>query len=225
MTPWHLNSDQHLYTRHPEPEDWSQGDTFLYEYLDFSDATLRRFIAVHEAGHAVLDMAFGIPVAEIHLCDDLGKTPGTRSDELPDAAAWVKTGGQWSVSYMRYAAMCAAGERAQDRWLRENGLWTQERAWVCERGASSDREQIEGSLRTHCRKELHFNPTAAFGVQYRTVQAVADSALSHLWDRLLRLAAAVDEHGHLTGRQAARYADMTCVAIPCDESAPEGVAA
>ncbi|MEU2873488.1 hypothetical protein ABZ769_30525 [Streptomyces olivoreticuli] len=225
MTSWHLNSDQHLYTRHPEPQDWTTSGTSLYGYLDFPDATLRRFIAVHEAGHAVLDMAFGIPVAEIHLCEDLGKTPGTRSDELPNAAAWVKNGGQWSVSYMRYAAMCAAGERAQDRWLRENGLWNRERAWACERGASSDREQIEQQLRACCRKELHFNPSPAPGVQYRTVQAVADSALSHLWDRALRLAAAVDEHGHLTGRQAARYADLTYVAIPCDESESEGVAA
>ncbi|MFI1183373.1 hypothetical protein ACH4UT_28025 [Streptomyces sp. NPDC020799] len=225
MMPWHLNSDQHLYTRHPEPQDWSRGETFLYEYMDFSDATLRRAIAVHEAGHAVLDMAFGIPVAEIHLCEDLGRYSGaTRGDGTPDAAAWVKTGGEWRVSYMRYAAMCAAGERAQDRWMHETGLWTRERAWACERTAGNDREQIEQQLRT-CRREVHFSPSPAPGVQYRTVQAVADSALSHLWDRTLRLAAAVDEHGHLTGRQAARCADLTYVAIPCDESESEEVAA
>ncbi|MFD7235070.1 hypothetical protein ACFWAT_07140 [Streptomyces syringium] len=207
MTAWHLNSDRALFTRHPEPKAWVTGAS-LYDCLDFPDATLRRSIAVHEAGHAVLCMAFGIPVAEIRIRDDLGRTPGE------GGAAWVKTGLNWRVSYMRYVAMCAAGERAQDRWMREMGLWTPQRAWAAERGAGDDRDQVGEALRT-CGMDLHFGANRP-GVQYSTIQAVADSALSHLWDRLLRLAEAIDNHGHLTGREAARHADLTYVAVPCE---------
>ncbi|MFI1968237.1 hypothetical protein BLA24_20410 [Streptomyces cinnamoneus] len=220
MSEWFLNSDRPLYTRQPEPRDWWTGvaESF-YSFLDFSDAMLRRSLAVHEAGHAVLNMAFGIPIAEIGVRDDLGKVP---SDGF---AAWVRTCGNWSVPYVRYLAMCAAGERAQERWMRELGLWTPERAWVVERCASSDRELVADSLRTARGMELHFgdgNGTAG-GMHYATIQTAADSALAHLWDQVLHLAAAVDEHGRLTGRQAAHHADMTGVAIPCDEH--EAVAA
>ncbi|MCD9144363.1 hypothetical protein [Streptomyces albireticuli] len=219
MTTWYLNSDQSdgqpVFTRYPEPRAWAEG-VGLYECLGFEDAVLRRAIAVHEAGHAVLCMAFGIPVVEICVREDLGKTSGE------GGAAWVRTGDYWDVSYMRYAAMCAAGERAQDRWMRETGLWTPQRAWAVERTAGSDRDVLAQALRTVCGTELRFGASRP-GVQYGTVQAVADSALSHLWDRLLCLAEALDDRGHLSGHAAARDAGLSYVAVPCEES--EGVAA
>ncbi|MFI1183342.1 hypothetical protein ACH4UT_27860 [Streptomyces sp. NPDC020799] len=208
MTTWHLNSDQPLYTRHPEPREW----TSAYGVLAFDDATLRRSIAVHEAGHAVLNFAFGIPVEEIRLFEDLGKGAGERP------AAWVRTAGQWSVPYVRYVAMCAAGERALDRWMRETGLWSPERAWVAERSATDDRKCVVETLRTHMNRAVTFGGRIPGALDYATVQAAADAALARLWGRVLRLAAAVDEHGVLTGRQAAGHARMTHLAIPCDAS-------
>ncbi|MEU1309639.1 hypothetical protein ABZ419_12195 [Streptomyces cinnamoneus] len=218
MSTWHLNTDQPLYTRQAEPEQWtSRMVPSGFALLRFDDATLRRWLAVHEAGHAVLDFAGGIPVVEIHLCDDLGKVPGE------GGAAWVRTGRDWSVPYVRYLAMCAAGERAQERWMREEGLWSSERAWVTERGATDDRAQAAHALRETRGMDLTYGPVNGAGMDYATVQAAADAALAPLWDRVLRLAAAVDEHGHLSGREAARYAGMAHVAVPCDET--EAVAA
>ncbi|MEU1779253.1 hypothetical protein ABZ545_07155 [Streptomyces abikoensis] len=216
MSTWHLNSDQPLYTRQPEPEEWTRGTSASgFSFLRFDAATLRRSVAVHEAGHAILDFASGIPVVEIHLCDDLGKVPGE------GGAAWVKCGSGWTVPCMSYLAMCAAGERALDRWMREEGLWTPDRAWVAERASTEDRRMADHAVRTSMGMELIYGP--GIGIDYADVQAAADTDLDPLWDRVLRLAAAVDEHGHLTGREAARYAGMTDVAVPCDDA--EGAAA
>ncbi|SPE51870.1 hypothetical protein SNS2_1544 [Streptomyces netropsis] len=220
MNAWHLNTDQPVYTRQPEPRAWVHREvTSGFQLLAFSDTTLRHSIAVHEAAHAVLDFAFGIPVVEICVCDDLG---AGADGEGGGAAGWVRNGGQWRVPDVHYFAMCAAGERAQDRWLRETGLWTPERAWVEERAADSDRQQVAHALRHSRNKELTFGRTAAGAMDYATVQAAADAALAPLWDRVLRLAAAVDDHGHLTGRQAARHAGMTYLAIPCDDDESTG---
>ncbi|GAA0426464.1 hypothetical protein [Streptomyces luteireticuli] len=208
MNTWHLNSDKPVYTRHPEPQSWNS----TYAVLDFPDPVLRRFIAVHEAGHAVLYLASGIPVGEVHLCNDLGKGPGE------GGAAWVKPGGNFSVPYAQYIAMCVAGERAQNRSLHEQGLWTPDRAWAVERLAADDRDKVAEALRFCNRGDLGFGHSPASGLDLAVVHRAADAALSHLWDRVLRLAEAVDEHGHLTGDQAARYADLAYVALSCNKS-------
>ncbi|MEH6374577.1 hypothetical protein V7793_09600 [Streptomyces sp. KLMMK] len=205
---WHLNSDR-FYTRHPEP-DVGPGGTY-YGIADLRDADLRRSLAVHEAGHAVLAFACGIPVVEICLSGDLGKGMGS------GPAAWVQWGGSWSVSCARYFAMCAAGERSQDRWMQEEGLWTPERAWVVERTAGTDRQKVAEALQD-LGMTLHYGHTPDAGMDYATVTAAADAALHHLWDRVLSVAAALDDHGHLTGRQAARHARLTHVAVDCDDA-------
>ncbi|MFI2076236.1 hypothetical protein [Streptomyces triculaminicus] len=220
MTSWHLNTDRPYYTRHPEPADWGRGFFNSLDGMDLDNATLRRALAVHEAGHAALCFAFGVPVVLMHLSEDLGRTgPGF------EPLACVRTAPSgWRISYMAYAALCAAGERAQDRWLREMGLWTPKRAWAAERAAMEDRRMAAAALKDNCRRVLHYGDNRSTGsVYYGTVQTVADSALSHLWDRVLRLAAALDDHGHLTGHEAARYAGMTTVAVPYE--GPGAVAA
>ncbi|MFF2923089.1 hypothetical protein ACFVTP_11915 [Streptomyces celluloflavus] len=210
MSEWHLNSDQPLYTRHAEPASWQAGRN-LYDILAFDDALLRRTIAVHEAAHAVMHFAFGIPVEEIRIADALGKDTGP--------GGWVKSTGAWSVPYMRYLTMCAAGERAQDRWMREQGLWTPERAWVCERTATEDRNQAARSARD-CGLQLHFGTgPARDGLHYRAVQDTAEAALAPLWDRVMNLAAAADTHGRLSGHAAAGHARLAHTAIVCPEGA------
>lgn len=212
---WYTNSDRYV-TRHPEPV--SAASATYYEVADLRDADLRRSIAVHEAGHAVLGFAFGIPVAAICVREDLG-----RAGEGP--SAWVQWGKSWDVPWRRYITMCAAGERAEDRRLREEGLWTPERAWVAERTAESDRQCVVDALRADCGMTLSYGDDPVGDIDYGTVTAAADAALHHLWDRVLSLAAALDQWGCLTGRQAAQAARMTHIAIACDDAPvrPTGV--
>ncbi|MGK5543789.1 hypothetical protein ACSNOH_03475 [Streptomyces sp. URMC 127] len=212
---WYTNADDHI-TRHPEPP--STAGATLYDIAGLHGAALRRSIAVHEAGHAVLGFAFGIPVAAICVREDLGMV-----GEGP--AAWVQWGRYWDVPWQRSITMCAAGERAEDRRLREEGLWTPERAWVAERTAESDRQCVADVLRAHCGMTLSYGCASAGAIDYATVTAAADAALDHLWDRVLSLAAALDQRGHLTGRQAARSARLTHIAITCDDAParPTGV--
>ncbi|MCF3104504.1 hypothetical protein IPZ58_23335 [Streptomyces roseoverticillatus] len=140
-------------------------------------------------------------------------------------AAWVQWGQPWDVPWPRCITMCAAGERAEDRRLREEGLWTPERAWVAERTAASDRQRVVEVLRADRGMTLSYGHAPAGHFNYATVMAAADAALHHLWDRVLSLAAALDQRGQLTGRQAARAAQMTHVAIECDDAPvrPPGV--
>lgn len=206
MNAWHHDGSdtdrfrEPLYTRYAPPRRWRQGAS-LYSILNLDDVQLRRSIAVHEAGHAVLDLAYGIPVEEAQITEELGKGPGD------GPAAWVKTCGEWSVPYMRYAAMCAAGERAQDRWMREQSLWSPERAWCAERTATQDRDQAVEALK-HCDMPVRFAHPTGPGVHYRAIQDVADAALDHLWPRVLRVAEALDDAGHLTGAHIAHHAGM-----------------
>ncbi|GGX82567.1 hypothetical protein [Streptomyces hiroshimensis] len=204
---WHLNSDG-FHTRHAQPP--AGAGVSYYGIAALSEGRLRRSLAVHEAGHAVLAFAFGIPVVEICLSADLGAGPGS------GPAAWVQWGSSWSIPFARYFAMCAAGERSQDRWMREEGLWTPERAWVVERTAGTDRQKVAESLQERG-MSLYYGHTPASGMDYATVTDAADAALCHLWDRVLSVAAALDEHGRLTGWQAARYARLTHVAVECDD--------
>ncbi|MCC3775073.1 hypothetical protein [Streptomyces sp. UNOB3_S3] len=119
---------------------------------------------------SMLYFASGMPLGEIYICDDLGKTPGE------GAAAWVKAGGKFSVPYEHCIAMCVAGERAQDRWMREQGLWTPERAWVIERLSAHDRNLVAECLKECRRAELGFGYTPAGGLDFAVVHRAADAA-------------------------------------------------
>lgn len=189
-----------LRTRFNPPAEFAAGLS-LYAILDWDDSLLRRSIAVHEAGHALLDFAFGIRVQEMRIDPGLGKDP----DGPP--TAYVKVDA-CDVPFLRFAAMCAAGERAQDRWMREQGLWTPARAWCVERTATDDRAQAAEALKP-CGIPVRFADATGRGIHYQTIQDTADAALGHLWPRVLRLAEALDAAGHLTGEEAAHHAGMT----------------
>ncbi|MDG9709668.1 hypothetical protein [Streptomyces sp. DH10] len=84
----------------------------------------RRSAAFHEAGHAVVAAAYGAHIKVTGVVD-------------------VPTGGvQWSLTgrtefdgppipFWRFAAQCAAGERAQARYLKSAGLWSADSQAVC----------------------------------------------------------------------------------------------
>lgn len=137
--------------------------------LDLSPAQLDYLRAIHEAGHAIC-----VLLANGHL----------HSAEIVHGKAVGNVGGSVQACNLAdgpgYAAYSAAGERAGDRWLREAGLWTPQRAVANEVGARDDRRQF-----------LEINPHVGFGdrhVDYRIVHDLADQALDQHWADVTRMA-------------------------------------
>jgi hypothetical protein len=109
-------------------------------------------------------------------------------------------------------AAAAAGERAADRWLREAGLWTEERAWVIERHAGHDRVYALKALHD-AGERLTFGERPGHPHDYATAQAAADRLLDELWQGVYRLADSLTQHRRLSG------ADACCIlrAVPGDD--------
>ncbi|MEW1911540.1 hypothetical protein AB0442_24355 [Kitasatospora sp. NPDC085895] len=190
---WHYDEESGMFTRHPVPD--LPGETTLCQVLSLPDAELRRGIAVHEAGHAVVLLALGIPIETIAI--------GSPDD---DVDGFVRVAGTHRAALDDLLVMCAAGERAQDRWLREAGLWSPTRAWAVELLARHDRDRAADAVRITYDTELTFgtgdDPTRDLAALHR----YTDHALDRLWPRVLNVAEALDRLGSLTELQAAEAA-------------------
>jgi hypothetical protein len=109
-------------------------------------------------------------------------------------------------------AYCAAGERADDRWLREEGLWTPRRAVCTEVGAQGDRQTL-----------LAFSPHVGFGdkeVHYRAIHDLADEVIEEYWVQITTLAAVLVERIRLDGNEIASLAELEGGACGCTQGAP-----
>ncbi|GAB2696329.1 hypothetical protein [Kitasatospora kifunensis] len=196
---WHYEPDFKLFTRHAAPH--IPGPTTAYGILNLTNTQLRRKIAIHEAGHAVLMLDREIAFVTVQIADDLGHGPGKESP-----AGHVELHSSLTAPLPDALLGLAAGERAEDRWLREQGLWTSARAWVVEILASNDRQQI-----ARVSWEAHGRPVT-YGVSddprrdLAAMHDVADEALDDLWGHVLDVAEALDRHGRLDYAQAAAAA-------------------
>ncbi|MDW4902058.1 hypothetical protein RB625_26940 [Streptomyces californicus] len=165
--------------------------------LDYEAARLG--VAFHEAGHAVLAMAYGIHVASSEVMSwsvgdgGWGLTGGTRLS--------VEHVGEW-----QYAAMCAAGEVAQVQYLMLAGLWTPERALACT--AAHDREQAVDVLAAHGYRlgRTHVPPG---GRSWGQVRGMARRRICHLWREIRTVAHAMNEATVLTGEEIAGMTGLT----------------
>jgi hypothetical protein len=180
-----------LWTRNPAPP--GAGGT-LRPILNLPHQHRRRYRAIHEAGHATLFAESGIPFHWVEVDHSGGQV--MTADGPRDLGAQL--------------VGVAAGERAADRWLHENGLWTPWRGWATEVAGIDDRDHIRQRIRTHLGAELTYGTQADPARDLEALQAVADRELDRLWPRVLCLAHALDEHGQLTYAQAVEAA-----AIPC----------
>jgi hypothetical protein len=187
---WHYLPDAGIHTRHPTPN--LPGTFTPNDALNLDPTQERRSIAAHEAGHAAAYLAHGIKFIDITIGglgpDENGITPAARVRPLPTFRATDE----------QVLQVLAAGERAQDRWLREQGLWTPTRAWAVEVTAGHDR----GEMKRH-------------GLDYDTsdltsLHAETDALLDRLWPSVIRLGDALDRHGHLTYEQAVEAAAVPC---------------
>lgn len=90
-----------------------------------------------------------------------------------------------------------AGERAQDRWLREGGLWTPSLGALAELGAAHDRAYVFA---------CDPRPRPGFGdgdVDYSVLHDLADEALDAVWKKVAMALPILVERGRMTGDELA----------------------
>lgn len=179
-TAWHHDDTRVLSQPYPTRNYAPDADGDTDACLNLTASQLDYLRAIHEAGHAVT-----VLTARAHL----------HSVEIVKGEATTEQGGVTYACHLAdghaYAIYSAAGERASDRWLREAGLWTPERAVANEVAAHSDRHQF-----------LAINPHVGFGdkeVDYRHIHDLADQALNTHWTAVTTVAGALHQHGHMTG--------------------------
>ncbi|MGW2860468.1 hypothetical protein [Streptomyces sp. NPDC001205] len=163
-------------------------------------------MAFHEAGHAVLALAYGM---RVHTSEVIAWEPE------PDA--WAVTGKTAHESRntppYQFAAMAAAGEIAQVGYLMAYGLWTPERAYACT--ADHDREQAIDVL-AQFGYVLAADHVPADGKSWGMVRGMARRKVGHLWHEIRTVAHAMSERTVLTGDD---IADLTGMVNPRFEGA------
>lgn len=124
----------------------------------------------HEAGHAIAAVTEGLEIWSITLQEDwqLAKEGGRSYLTIADSSDASPT-------------FYAAGERAANRWLEEQGLWTPETAVSVEATAYTDRQYYD----------------------FRTAHDLADALLDAAWDWVVAVADALSVRRNLTGKDIA----------------------
>ncbi|MFI7406582.1 hypothetical protein ACIBW9_39990 [Streptomyces sp. NPDC049541] len=164
---------------------------FLDMPLTYEQARLG--MAFHEAGHAVLSMAYGMHVI------------------TSEVIAWEPGPGRWAVTGntvhqaqntlpWHYAAQCAAGELAHVTYLMTYGLWTPDRAFACT--AEHDRELAVDTLAQFGYRLGRWSVPEG-GKSWGMVQGMARRKVTHLWREIRTVAHAMNEHTVLTGCEIA----------------------
>lgn len=194
---WHdltVINGRTYHTRHRCPDSVPCG-TYLDDLTDDQRDTLR---AIHEAAHAVAGLAAGsfIHHARISTTTALrNRTPNNEGLVIGgDVHACNLTDGP------SFAVFMGAAERAEDRWLREAGLWTHTRALGIEIGAYTDRRHV-----------LDLNPHIGFDGgpnDYLVVHHLADEFLDRHWNAVTEVADALTAWLHLTGEHIAELAGI-----------------
>ncbi|MEU9185937.1 hypothetical protein AB0D14_15560 [Streptomyces sp. NPDC048484] len=150
-------------------------------------------VAFHEAGHAVLSLAYGMRVITsevIAWTDDTGRVTVTGN------TAWQAQ----NTPPWHFAAQAAAGEIAHVTYLMVSGLWTPERAAAG--AAVHDREHaIEVLAQAGYRLGRRHVPEG--GKSWGMVRGMARRKAGHLWGEIRTVAHAMDARTVLTGDEIA----------------------
>ncbi|MEU8516366.1 hypothetical protein AB0C76_33005 [Kitasatospora sp. NPDC048722] len=167
---WHYDVDlfgEPYPTRHPVPDHFRTGAVTASELMGLTPEQGLAAVAAHELGHAVPWLACGLRVRRISIVPDgrLGGHAMALPTGVDDEIRWQAVG-------------VASGERAEDRWLREAGLWSPDRAAVTEMSACQDRAWLME----------HTTPRPTFGsgdgLDFTVLHDMADSVLDQVWGRL-----------------------------------------
>ncbi|GAA0386728.1 hypothetical protein [Streptomyces luteireticuli] len=166
-------------------------------YMPLSYEAARLGLAFHEAGHAVLSMAYGIHVASSEVI----------AWATDDDGGWAVTGKTAlqarNVSPWHYAAQCAVGELAHAHYLLTYGLWTPERAAACR--ADHDRELAIDVL-AESGFRLGRDDVPRGGKSWGMARGMARRKMYHLWREITAVANALNDRTLLTGDE---IADLT----------------
>ncbi|MFE3206409.1 hypothetical protein [Embleya sp. NPDC059237] len=167
--------------------------------LDLEPAVDLVGTAVHEAGHIVAALRLGIHVVDVELTPqsvDLGCGPIVVTDGCTQIT--------YEVPKSAYLTMLAAGERAHQRWLLDQGLWTPDRAWAVERGARDDQAKAVEVLS----QQIPEAPYSLSALHFWKVRPDADALLQASWDRVVNLGTALADRLCLSGDEAAGLAGI-----------------
>ncbi|GLW74985.1 hypothetical protein Kpho02_72820 [Kitasatospora phosalacinea] len=169
------------------------GARALFTADGLTERQYTEMVAAHELGHAVLWLAAGLHVTGIAI-SGTGRGAGhtrARRTGIADEALWLLLG-------------AVAGEVAQGRWLREVGLWTEDRAVLVEATAVSDRQAV---LRTAVPAPRFGTVAGAGGLgqDYVHLQSRADQELERLWLQLTRALPHLIQQQVLTSRELADH--------------------
>lgn len=189
-------------TTYPPPPAGAPGRS-VYEVLYLPVAVLRRFMAVHEAGHA--DAALRVPNVTVFRT---GLRPGLGRLGSDADAGFTDIEGH--CPWLTAAAISAAGEQAQQRWLGQNDLGSPVRLWATEIIAAPDRQKAIANIApTGVSVAYDFDgireePDGSITAGWRAIRSEAARIVSAAWEDILVLAEAIDHRGELSGQEAGR---------------------
>lgn len=149
------------------------------EVLAFTDEQYRLYTAIHEIGHATAGLATG--KCAVDFCV-LTIEPGAETDAFTDIR-WVKDSDEQQTRLV----LLHGGLLAQDRWMREQGLWTADRHRAARSGARHD-----------------FDAMADLGASEEAISAARELSrqlLDRHWQGVLRAAAGLCSMNRITGEQ------------------------
>ncbi|MFF3491149.1 hypothetical protein ACFYWS_07340 [Streptomyces sp. NPDC002795] len=169
---------------------------FLDMPLTYEQA--RMGMAFHEAGHAVLAMAYGMTV---HTSEVIAWEPSEGKWAVTGNTAWQAN----NTPPWRFAAMGAAGQVAHVNYLMAYGLWTPERAAAC--AAVHDREQAIDTL-TEYGFAISADHVPEGGKSWSMVRGMARRKVGYLWREIRTMAHAMDERTVLTGDEIAELTGL-----------------
>ena len=180
-------------SKHNFQHDLSTMDIFgkaVNDVMDVPDHVHWDLIAAHELGHALGAMVGGMP------CRDITINLDGRLGMKGASATTVTIIPLGATAVMERADMvsAAAGERAQDRRLRELGIWSPHRALATEIQASHDRERI---------MEQYKVGYADAEILYGDLMDEADRLLDRIWTKLTKCITFLAESGYMTGDRIA----------------------
>lgn len=196
MPGWHDNRDGYR-TRWapPAPSDLDAHRNFR-DFLELTESQELECTAVHEAAHAVLFHLAGATVEHVGI--------RMRREATGHPARVGVTEVDYNLTLGSLFPALAAGERAEDRLLHEQRLWSPRRAWAVERLASGDRARIERTLLECTGRSMTYGTAPSSCCDYQNLHRATDAALTSAWSAVRTVADALVEHRHLPGLRLAR---------------------